>query len=1000
MGLLGLRKFIDSCGCTRLLPVPLSDAEAAEEVKRRLRVEGCYEITGEDADADSGALYANSGEKNETDDVDRRGARRRPLTSSSHMSRPESAGAVATGSYTPMVDHVLVDMNCVVHSCFRHQCSENKPKRQLIQEVLERLRVLVTEVVVPRQSLSICFDGPAPIAKLQTQRLRRRKVSLLDTGSVQQLNTLSITAGSLFMIELENAIASQFKLNRGRGFLRRACPVYLYGTTVMGEGEAKISRALAFLAYGSGGTADSTTPPPQDEKALLSRRELGNAGRRRSSVGGGGGGRHRRNGSGGSRGERDGRDDAATAPYLRCRSDDTVVVMGDDIDLVLTCLGATAFHNFSIISPSSLQLIRVSDILYRWLKATSATRGDTPFSPSQLPSIRIDFIFLFLLNGGDHYTGAGEVAMALWRRYRCVRATYPHSTLVSPNLDAIDIDFLADVVQSSEYTGSSSIEVGMDLLQSALWSLHTVVTGVCPDYHYVPAPAAPQLCHLRAAAAHCQRTNARICLPNAKTGSQPLTPLETYVALMPTEATLPKSIAAGLHSKAAYQSILKTLETSSDTASIARAAKDAVEVSAPWLTKSEQYLRHFTSPVQLNVNPPRRRVSRHEQHRMLATHGYIQVEDPVPEVRPIRMPENVPYLNVPYLPYTKYLDFYCPFDVATAQPQKPDEGDHATLARQASGGPPANGGCLTHLHGRAVSTRPFLFSAAVTPQDRMHANCSGDGTVGDGSDGAAGAEGRSAEHKRVYLNQEEAAEELRQRERKSAAAKLQRALNITSGILERGQHFTTPQQRRMQRRLHRLQQAESAELRAILAREDRKYVSRTGKTDTRDLESELRHFMGDDASPDEVAALMSDAADEHADVAVDVRGAGVVASSGKVSTTKKNLKTNKDVASAAEALSSRDFTVNQRKELKTGAHHDSSHTNAGRYEDDMTASTVPAKQRKRRATVPADADSHADVGKASTGLKQRRRERIESFGEDSARQRTPSGTKKRRRVQY
>ncbi|TPP40934.1 XRN 5'-3' exonuclease N-terminus family protein [Leishmania donovani] len=832
MGLLGLRKFIDSCGCTRLLPVPLSDAEAAEEVKRRLRVEGCYEITGEDADADSGALYANSGEKNETDDVDRRGARRRPLTSSSHMSRPESAGAVATGSYTPMVDHVMVDMNCVVHSCFRHQCSENKPKRQLIQEVLERLRVLVTEVVVPRQSLSICFDGPAPIAKLQTQRLRRRKVSLLDTGSVQQLNTLSITAGSLFMIELENAIASQFKLNRGRGFLRRACPVYLYGTTVMGEGEAKISRALAFLAYGS---------------------------------------------------------------------DDTVVVMGDDIDLVLTCLGATAFHNFSIISPSSLQLIRVSDILYRWLKATSATRGDTPFSPSQLPSIRIDFIFLFLLNGGDHYTGAGEVAMALWRRYRCVRATYPHSTLVSPNLDAIDIDFLADVVQSSEYTGSSSIEVGMDLLQSALWSLHTVVTGVCPDYHYVPAPAAPQLCHLRAAAAHCQRTNARICLPNAKTGSQPLTPLETYVALMPTEATLPKSIAAGLHSKAAYQSILKTLETSSDTASIARAAKDAVEVSAPWLTKSEQYLRHFTSPVQLNVNPPRRRLSRHEQHRMLATHGYIQVEDPVPEVRPIRMPENVPYLNVPYLPYTKYLDFYCPFDVATAQPQKPDEGDHATLARQASGGPPANGG-------------------SVTPQDRMHANCSGDGTVGDGSDGAAGAEGRSAEHKRVYLNQEEAAEELRQRERKSAAAKLQ--------------------------------------------------------------------------------PLMSDAADEHADVAVDVRGAGVVASSGKVSTTKKNLKTNKDVASAAEALSSRDFTVNQRKELKTGAHHDSSHTNAGRYEDDMTASTVPAKQRKRRATVPADADSHADVGKASTGLKQRRRERIESFGEDSARQRTPSGTKKRRRVQY
>ncbi|CAG9572073.1 conserved hypothetical protein [Leishmania major strain Friedlin] len=985
MGLLGLRKFIDSCGCTRLLPLPLSDAEAAEEVKRRLRVEGYYEITGEDADADSGALYTNSGEKNEAGDVGSRGARRRPLTSSSHMSRPEGAGVVAPGSYTPMVDHVLVDMNCVVHSCFRHQSSENKTKKQLIQEVLERLRVLVTEVVVPRQSLSICFDGPAPIAKLQTQRLRRRKVSLLDTGSVQQLNTLSITAGSLFMIELENAIASQFKLNRGRGFLRRACPVYLYGTTVMGEGEAKISRALAFLAYGSGGTADSTARTPQDEKALRSRRELGNAGRRGSS--------------GGGRAERNGRDDAATAPYLRCRPDDTVVVMGDDIDLVMTCLGATAFHNFSIIGPSSLQLIRVSDILYRWLKATSATRGDAPFSPSQLPSVRIDFIFLFLLNGGDHYTGAGEVAMALWRRYRCVRATYPHSSLVSPNLDAIDIDFLADVVQSSEYTGSSSIEVGMDLLQSALWSLQTVVTGVCSDYHYVPAPAAPQLCHLRAAAAHCQRTNARVCIPNAKTGSQPLTPLEAYVALMPTEATLPKSIAAGLHSKAAHQSILKTLETSNDTAAIARAAKDAVEVSAPWLTKSEQYLRHFTSPVQLNVNPPRRRLSRHEQHRMLATHGYVQVEDPVPEVRPITMPENVPYLNVPYLPYTRYLDFYCPFDVATTQPQEADKGDDATSARHASSAPSANGGRLTHLHGRAVSTRPFLFSAAVTPQDRMHASCSGDSTTEDGSDGAAGAAGRLAEHKRVYLNQEEVAEELRQRDRKSAAAKLQRALDITSGILERGQHFTTPQQRRMQRRLHRLQQAESAELRAMLAREDRKYVSRTGKTDMRDLESELRHFLGADASPEKVAALMSNAADEHADVGVDLRGAGVVASSGKT-TTKKTMKTKEGVASAVEALRPRGAMVNQRKELKAGTHHDGSRTNAERYEDDMTASRVPVKQRKSRATVPADADSHADVEEASACLKRRRRERIESFEEESTRQRTPSETKKRRRVRY
>ncbi|KAG5504176.1 hypothetical protein JIQ42_06008 [Leishmania sp. Namibia] len=995
MGLLGLRKFIDSCGCTRLLPVPLSDVEAAEEVKRRLRVEGYYDTTGEDPVANSGVLCADDDETNEEDGAGSSGARRRHLTSSSQVG---GVGVVAGGSSRTMVDHVLVDMNCIVHSCFRLQGSENKTKKQLIQEVLERLRVLVTEVVVPRQSLSICFDGPAPIAKLQTQRLRRRKVSLMDTGSVQQLNTLSITAGSLFMIELENAIASQFKLNHGRGFLQRACPVYLYGTTVMGEGEAKISRALAFLAYGSDGVAEDTARSPHDEKTPRSGRGLSGAGRQGNS--GDSGSCHQRKGAAGSRGRCNDRGNTAPTPYLRCRPDDSVVVIGNDIDLVITCLGATAFHNLSIISPSSLQLIRVSDILYRWLKATSATRGDTPFSPSQLPSIRIDFIYLFLLNGGDHYTGAGEVAMGLWRRYRSVRATYPHSTLVAPSLDAIDIDFLADIVQAPEYTGSSSVEVGMSLLQSALWSLYTVVTGVCPDYHYVPEPAAPQLCHLRAAAAHCQRTNTRIRLPNIKTDSQPLTPLETYVALMPTEAALPKSIAAGLHSKTAHRTILKTLETSNDTAAIASAAKDAVEVSAPWLTKSEQYLRQFTSPVQLNVNPPRRRLSRHEQHRMLATRGHIQIEDPVPEVRPITIPENVPYVDVPWLPHTTYLDFYCPFDREAAQLQDTADSDRAASAHHASGGPPGNGGALAHLHGRALSTRPSLFSTAVTPQNSKRAGIRGSRTTGSDSHESTSGAGRPVEHKRVYLNKAEAAEEVRRPECRSASARLQHALDITSCIVQRGQHFTKPQQRRMQRRLHRLQQAELAELRTVLAREDRKYAARVEKTGASDLESELRHFLGDNALPEDVAALMSAPADQHADGGVAARGESAVGGGGKARTEKANSKLKKRVASATEAPRTGGAKTEKRDASKADARRYGGRTNARRYGCDMTAATVAFTERKRPDTASSRVDSRLDVATASVGEKRRRCERAESREAGSGTQRAPSETRKRSRVLY
>jgi hypothetical protein len=838
MGLLGLRKFIDSCGCTQLLPVPVSDAEAEEEALRRLHLEGYREVTNEEEGRGGSGVYGMDAHR--APGKHRKGDGQRGLSSSSHVSgTPVSAAAspaTTTASATPVVDHVLVDMNCIVHSCFHQQSTENKTKKQLIQEVLERLRVLLTEVVIPRQSLSLCFDGPAPIAKLQTQRLRRRKVSLIDTGSIHQLNTLSITAGSLFMIELENAIASQFKLNHGRGFLRRRCPVYLYGTTVMGEGEAKISRALAFLAYGPAPavTEGEGDTPRTGQNADHVAAHSGHRGRR---CGGGSGAGIARSAT---------RASAVVAAGGRTSAsyhpDDSIVVLGNDIDLVVTCLGATAYHNFSIISPSSLQLIRVSDIIYRWLKATSATRGDTPFSPAQLPSIRIDFIYVFLLNGGDHYVGAGEVAMSLWKRYRSVRAAYPYSTLVSPNLDAIDVDFLADVVQASEYTGASSVEVGMNLLQSALWSLYTIVTGVCPDYNFVPEPEAPQLCHLRAAAAHCQRTHRRIRLSAFKAQSQPLTPLETYVALMPTEATLPKSVVAGLHSKSAYQSILKTLETSNDTAMIAQAAKDAVAVSTPFLTTSEQYLRHFTAPVQLNVVPPRRRLSRHEQHRMLATQGHIQVEEPVPIVKPISMAEEVPYMEVPYPAYTTFLDFYCPLDART-NTEGADGGESA--------GDLSNTTRVTHVQGRAVSTRPSLHTAAVTTTSTATTAPSSGHT---GSTDRCGVV-NGVEHRRVYLYQEEAARARQEEERSSAAAKLQRTLDATSNLLQKGHHLSAAQERRVRRKLQRLRQAETAELRSQLAKEDRAYAVE-GEDESSALGDELRRFLGDHASSAEVETLL------------------------------------------------------------------------------------------------------------------------------------------------
>lgn len=667
MGLLGLRKFIDSTGCTRLLPVPLSEEEALaqaekqreeeeeQQLRRRSTKPGygggrAYHCDDEGKDSD------NSDEDDDDDDDGPSsgmngivafnvgvGAGPQLSTSNATAATPAATPAADPSAGVPLVDHVLVDMNCIVHSCFGKHDVTTKSKKELIQLVLERLRVLLTQVVVPRRSLSICLDGPAPYAKLQTQRVRRRKVALMDS-SAQQLTSLAITAGSLFLVELENAIAAQFKLHKGKGLLRRLCPVYLFGSTVMGEGESKISRALAFLAA----TAPLQLPPAMAAAAAASP----------SSSSWSAYGKGKQNST---KSKSKSKSKSNSAPQLLSRlpqftnlapaynPNDTVTVLGNDIDLVLTCLGATPYHNISIVGPSALQLINVGDIMYRWLRATTTASGggggeSFKITPEMLPSMRVDFIFLFLLNGGDHYTGAGEVAMPLWRRYRTVRASYPGSSLVSRQLDILDTDFLADVLDASSYSGDADAKPGLSLLQSAMWSLYTTVTGICPDYAYVPEPATPFLQNLRAAAQLLKKRGRQLKL-HFNVQSKPLAPLEAYVALMPTEATLPPSVATALRQPLRYeeaqaqgrkftnQQVARLLATSNDPAEIAAAACEAVVAAQPFLSVSERYLCQFTPPVQLNVIPPKQRLSRYEQQRMLAAKGAVASEDPIPMVR-------------------------------------------------------------------------------------------------------------------------------------------------------------------------------------------------------------------------------------------------------------------------------------------------------------------------------------------------------------------------------
>lgn len=835
MGLLGLRRYIDASGCTHLIRPPVSDStEADDDYPSFSEGYPTFHSSGgtNDFKKQKRRLTGGDTSNEKEEDWERNVA--------SHASGyPEATAALSfsssTAAFVPLADHVLIDLNCIVHSCL-HACSsscspyegealEGCPKHMVFQAVLERLEELLTTIIIPVKSLTICLDGPPPFAKIQTQRLRRRKVSYMNGGgrgesgsgvhsntnaserhsmgygsdcyedknaqslpsrrssgssstnhqSADTVNGLAITAGSLFLVELENIIAAAFKKREGCGFLSRRCPVFLHGSTVAGEGESKISRGLAYLAY----SLDST-PHESRVSSFASASRPPHSCTRGQKI-------NRGKAAGDRREEADERNikrkknfflNDGAPPY---HPNDTIVVLGNDIDLVLTCIGATYYHNITVLSPSSLQCVHVGEMLYRWWKTANvhvggfgdgSQAGNTFFAEALAP-LRMDFIFLFLLNGGDHYEGVGDVAASLWSRYLTIRASslsflrpkknsrVPGNSvatssssssvqeeesflfcLVHSDLNAIYMDRLAEVLQADQYSGDADPEVGIQLLESALWSLRTVVTGACPDYRYIPPLGIadgsgqevhphPTLSHLRAAALYCRQHRIQVqfpptdrgkktrkgkwehkrskegkeqkkgwdsthgamqknCHPTRNDGlssSLPLTPLEHYVALMPTLSAFPKSIADTLGRSSSLSSVLHVLLTSHDPLAIANAATAAVEASSAALRLCERCLRQLTSPVQLNVLPPRIRLTRYAQHRLLAlankqqkkdsrasslwsppvsrhslTRSGLLEEDPEPVVRIISLPpEDAPVVRLEYPPGIQGLTFHFPF---------------------------------------------------------------------------------------------------------------------------------------------------------------------------------------------------------------------------------------------------------------------------------------------------------------------------------------------------
>ena len=99
------------------------------------------------------------------------------------------------------VRHLLIDANSLVHDAMRRSQSTSS-QYAVVVELLEQIIAHHR----PTEGVVVALDGPAPFAKLDTQRSRRLKKALATpstTTSGAKLSTSAVTPGTIFMSELD-----------------------------------------------------------------------------------------------------------------------------------------------------------------------------------------------------------------------------------------------------------------------------------------------------------------------------------------------------------------------------------------------------------------------------------------------------------------------------------------------------------------------------------------------------------------------------------------------------------------------------------------------------------------------------------------------------------------------------------------------------------------------------------------------------------------------------
>ena len=317
------------------------------------------------------------------------------------------------------VDHLFLDMNSFVHLSY----SITKPYVSAVVQKVTKMIEKSLHYFRPQRTLSLCFDGPAPISKLNTQRARRQGsadicTSMRDNTQERGFSPAELCTGSIFLYKIERAVR-EFVLGES---IKRQFPhlkIFFSGTREAGEGEVKIVHRLIQLTPAITPSFDNEANHPYDDTKKT----------HQPAARGGGGGffqsvknavQHFVGRPSSAPTHSTSADSTPATTFLLPVVDDTVVIMGNDTDLVLNCIACLPYHNMYVCHPDSYLLTSIADLLYAWVR---------PGSPKQLslgilPSVRLDFYFIMALAGGDHYPGIDESeAQRIWHHYHTLRSS-------------------------------------------------------------------------------------------------------------------------------------------------------------------------------------------------------------------------------------------------------------------------------------------------------------------------------------------------------------------------------------------------------------------------------------------------------------------------------------------------------------------------------------------------------------------------------------------------